>query len=115
MLLGLPMGLWLLLAAPAGVFLILCYRKTRLNGFVWLFGSVVVWPTVARFVLTTLSLAVPSIIASRGWTPAEYGAWMMAVTMSETFVGGVLLLVSCVLLYRQLGRQASATGLPSSV
>ena len=107
-------GVWLLLAVPAGVFLILAYLKTRLSGFIWLCVSVVVWPLLARFLTLAANMSLPSMAASSGMPASSILGWMMVFSLGEAGVGGLLMLASCFILYRQIVRRmsqpAAATG-----
>jgi hypothetical protein len=99
----------MLLTLPAGVCLILCQQKTRMSGFIWLFTSVVVWPLVAGSITFAVNMFGPTVISREGWTASEYLTIFMIISLAETMVGGILLFVSCLILYRQILQRTAST------
>jgi hypothetical protein len=94
--------LWVVLAVPAAVCLILSYQKSRMSGFLWLLWSVVVWPVVARSLTLGVNMIAPSVMAARGLPLASYASGLMIISITEAALGGTFLFVACFILYKQI-------------
>lgn len=93
---------WLIFAIPAAVFLLRAYGRSKMSGFLWLFGALIVWPFVAR-ILTPLIGVLGFAGATRGLNlGAMHLNFFILLSLAETLVGGVLLLTAVVILDREL-------------
>ncbi len=91
-------ALWIVIAIAASVPLLLAYGRTKMSSLLWLFGAVIVWPTVARLTSFSLGVAAPGLAAERALPFGSVSNMLFAVALLETLIGGILLVVALVLL-----------------
>ena len=91
---------WVVFAVPVSIYLLKSWGLSKMRGFAWLFVAVVVWPAVAR--LLTLGINVAGISARMAWPMSTAIAFQVGLSVVETVIGGVLLLVAVAVLYGEL-------------
>ena len=92
---GIAFGLaWFCFAVPVAVFLLRAYGRSKMSGFLWLLGAVVIWPLCARVLTAVMGMA--AAMSHAGVNS------MLTVSLGETVIGGGLLLVAAILLDREL-------------
>lgn len=94
-------AVWLVLALIVLIVLVRLYVQTRMSGFLWLLFAVVVWPFLSRGV----SMALPVYIAQQAMTTDRMMMFSIGVAAIETILGAVFLLISVLVLQREITAQ----------
>ncbi len=97
-------ALFVVLALIAAAFLLRAYTRTRMSALIWMLLAIVVWPILTRilFVLT------PFLVQSRALGVSEYMTLNLLEVGISSLVSGSLLVISCLLLDRQLSVRTQA-------
>jgi hypothetical protein len=93
--------IWIVIAAAGASILGVAYNRTRMLSFLWLLGAVVVWPTIGRLTSFAFSMAAPHIAAGASMPMSSISMIFVGITLAETLVGGILLIVALAILSRE--------------
>ena len=89
-------------AIPVLIVLLRLYTRTRMKAFLWLVASLVAWPLLAVGTSIALPFFLRHLAASGGYGSSPVIAVYGLVFLVEALLGGALLLVSVIVLEREL-------------